>query len=55
MCKSRNDFRLEQISCSNFRLKLTCVKDLIVTKIVSQIKFGGGWSWLEARNCFQRQ
>ena len=36
-------------------LSWKCVKNLILTKIVLQIKFEGEWGKLEAENCFQRE
>ena len=36
-------------------LKLTCLKNLRVTKICHEIKSEGVWGKLEARNCFQSQ
>ena len=33
----------------------SCVKSLIVIKIVQKIKFEGDWGKLDVKNCFQRQ
>ena len=36
-------------------LKSNCVKNLIVVKIVKNIKVDGNWCELEAKNCLQRK
>ena len=33
----------------------SCVKGLIITKFVKQIKFEETWGWKESKNCLQRQ